>query len=115
MASVTLSAPEPQSPGMAAGLLILLVLSHLVFLLFKYGKQGRRQLPLPPKAPGAFLIGNTLDMIKAAKNNTAHLLMKRLADEHEEIFRFQVGSVTDYFLNSDRAVKVRRSIQTDGF
>lgn len=114
MASVWLPALEPQSPAMVAGLLILLVLSYLVFLLFRYG-QERRQLPLPPKPPGVFLIGNALDMIKAAKNNTAHLLMKRLADEHGEIFRFQVGPVTEYFLNSDRAVKVGLSRETDSF
>lgn len=109
MASELLLPPmlEARSRAMAAGLLIVLVLSYLVFSIVKNQTQRKHQLPLPPKPPGIYLLGNLVEMIKAAKNDTVHLLMKRLADEHGEIFRFQVGPVTEYFLNSDQAVKVR--------
>jgi hypothetical protein len=32
--------------------------------------------------------------------------MHRWAREHGEVFRVRLGPVTEYFLNSDRAVKV---------
>ncbi|KAF9888125.1 hypothetical protein FE257_009261 [Aspergillus nanangensis] len=74
-----------------------------------------KRQPLPPKPPGVFLLGNAFDLIQEAKTNTVHLLMGRLAQKHGEIFRFQIGPVTEYFLNSDKAVKEildRSSAQT---
>ncbi|GME28030.1 cytochrome P450 [Neofusicoccum parvum] len=44
-------------------------------------------------------------MMKAGKEGTLHLLMEKWARQHGEIFRVRSGIVTEYFINSDKAVK----------
>ena len=65
----------------------------------------RGKLPLPPKPPGLPLLGNALDVISATKTGSQHLLFEQYARTHGEIVRVQVGPFTQYFINSDKAVK----------
>jgi hypothetical protein len=67
---------------------------------------GSKRPPLPPRPRGSLLLGNLLEVTKASKESLQHLLMHTWAREHGEIFRVRLGPVTNYFLNSDRAVKV---------
>ena len=76
-----------------------------VFVIRRY-MNDRGKLPLPPKPPGWPVIGNTVEFISAAKDGTMHLLLARWAREYGEIIRVQVGPVTNFYLNSDHAVKV---------
>lgn len=82
----------------------------LVFLVHRY-LQKRNKLPLPPKPPGWPIIGNTIEFINAAKDGAMHLLLAKWAREYGEIIRVQVGPVTNFYLNSDHAVKVVFGIQ----
>jgi hypothetical protein len=84
----------------------LLVLSSAICLvsLVKF-MRTRGQLPLPPKPKGPPIIGNTIEFVSAAKGNTIHLLLQKWAKEYGEVIRVQIGSVTEYYINSDRAVK----------
>ncbi|KAL4733871.1 cytochrome P450 [Aspergillus similis] len=66
---------------------------------------GARRLPLPPQPKGDIILGNLSEVIAASKESMQHLLMHRWAHEHGEVFRVRLGPVTEYFLNSDRAVK----------
>lgn len=58
--------------------------------------------------PGIFLLGNLLDCAKAAQNGRLHLLQQEWARKYEEIVRVRLGPVTEYYINSDIAVKVSR-------
>lgn len=53
-------------------------------------------------------------MMKAGKEGTLHLLMEKWARQHGEIFRVRSGIVTEYFINSDKAVKVSSVEPVDG-
>ncbi|CZR59874.1 related to O-methylsterigmatocystin oxidoreductase [Phialocephala subalpina] len=77
----------------------------VVIILFQRHLQNRGLLPLPPKPAGWPLIGNTLEFIAAAKKGEMHLLLQKWAKQHGEIIRVQIGPVTNFYLNSDRAVK----------
>lgn len=76
-----------------------------VFLRLKQWFQDRGKLPIPPKPPGLPLLGNALDVIGSTKTGSQHLLFDKYAREHGEIVRVQVGPFTQYFINSDEAVK----------
>ncbi|KAG9737893.1 cytochrome P450, partial [Aureobasidium melanogenum] len=55
------------------------------------------------------------EVIAASKVGQQHLLFQRWAQEHGEIFRVRVGPFTEYFINSDIAVKEifdKSSVQT---
>ena len=67
--------------------------------------QERGKLPLPPKPPGLPLLGNALDVMRSTKAGSQHLLFGKYARELGEIVRVQVGPFTEYFINSDEAVK----------
>ncbi|KAG9628843.1 cytochrome P450, partial [Aureobasidium melanogenum] len=99
-----------------AGIIFLGVLGFLALIrrLQQY-RHGRSLLPLPPQPSGSFLIGNMTEVIAASKVGQQHLLFQRWAQEHGEIFRVRVGPFTEYFINSDIAVKEifdKSSVQT---
>ncbi|KAH8783605.1 cytochrome P450 [Hyaloscypha finlandica] len=84
--------------------LLVLGLALCLVSLVKFIR-NRGQLPLPPKPKGLPIIGNTIEFVSAAKGNTVHLLLQKWAKEYGEVIRVQIGSVTEYYINSDRAVK----------
>ena len=73
------------------------------YLINTIKHKGR--LPLPPRPRGLPVIGNTVEFISAAKDHTMHLLLQRWSKEYGDVIRVQIGPVTEYYLNSDRAVK----------
>jgi cytochrome P450 len=79
----------------------------IVYLLLRLQQwfQDRSKLPLPPKPPGLPLLGNALEVIGSTKTGSQHLLFEKYAQEFGEIVRVQVGPFTQYFINSDEAVK----------
>lgn len=87
--------------------LVLLFVSLIYILIRKYQqhKSDAKQLPLPPQPPGSFLTGNLSEVIAASKIGQQHLLFQRWAQEYGEVVRVRVGNLTEYFLNSDLAVK----------
>ncbi|KAL3451426.1 cytochrome P450 [Aspergillus insuetus] len=85
-----------------AGFCLCLVLGAA---LFTSQSAGSKKLPLPPQPKGNLILGNLSEVIAASKESLQHLLMHRWAREHGEVFRVRLGPVTEYFLNSDRAVK----------
>jgi hypothetical protein len=86
-----------------AGFCLCLVLGAA---LFASRSADATKLPLPPQPKGNLILGNLSEVITASKESLQHLLMHRWAREHGEVFRVRLGPVTEYFLNSDRAVKV---------
>lgn len=52
------------------------------------------------------MLGNLSEVINASSESLQHLLMQDWSRQHGEVFRVRLGPVTEYFLNSDRAVKV---------
>lgn len=91
---------EPKYLGILAAFIAFLI------LLQKHSQARSSRLPLPPKPPGWLpILGNTHDFIPAAKKGQMHTLLQKWASECGEIMRVQVGPTTNYYLNSDRAVK----------
>src|SRR5689334_75044 len=86
------------------GLIACGVLLFGVFIFQNISK--KHELPLPPQPPGWPLLGNTVDMMKAGKNGELHLQLEKWARQYGEICRVRVGLVTEFFINSDKAVKV---------
>lgn len=85
--------------------LVLLSIIILVAIYIRSHFQNRHHLPLPPQPPGYPILGNTLEFIPAAQRGQMHLLLQKWAKENGEIMRVKVGPTTNYYLNSDRAVK----------
>lgn len=90
--------PPPNWPLLAAFCVLLGVAL--------YPRSHAKTAPLPPQPKGSPILGNLSQVIAASKESLQHLLMHRWAREHGEVFRVRLGPVTEYFLNSDRAVKV---------
>jgi hypothetical protein len=65
-------------------------------------------LPLPPQVKGNLILGNISDILKASSETLQHLLIQGWAREYGEVLRVRLGPVTEYFLNSDHAVKVSK-------
>ncbi|KAJ4309594.1 hypothetical protein N0V94_008858 [Neodidymelliopsis sp. IMI 364377] len=86
---------------------ITLLGGSLFYLLLKFRQwfQDRGKLPLPPKPPGLPFIGNALDVLGSTKTGSQHLLFGSYAQKYGEIVRVKVGPFTQYFINSDEAVK----------
>lgn len=94
-------------------LVISLSLIILFIIITKRRRTTRHGLPLPPIPPGWPLIGNLPDLAKYGGRKEVHLLMEKWARQYGDIFGVQVGPVTEYFLNSDQAVKVgEQSVST---
>lgn len=66
----------------------------------------RRKLPLPPKPPGLPIIGQGPAIGNAAKKGELHLLLNDWARQYGEVYRIEIGPIKEYYINSDRAVKV---------
>ncbi|KAF7621034.1 hypothetical protein AFLA_006325 [Aspergillus flavus NRRL3357] len=83
----------------------------IVCLLLGLGIAGLRsshaskQLSLPPQPRGSMVLGNLSEIMKASMDNLQHPLVQGWAREHGEVIRVRLCPVTEYFLNSDRAVK----------
>jgi cytochrome P450 len=89
-----------------AGIVLLGVIGSLVLIRkLQNHRHERHLLPLPPQPSGSFLVGNMVEVIAASKIGQQHLLFQRWAQEHGEIYRVRVGPFTEYFINSDAAVK----------
>ncbi|OAG07382.1 cytochrome P450 [Paraphaeosphaeria sporulosa] len=86
---------------------LALLSAPLVYLLLQLQRwlEGRGKLPLPPKPPGIPFLGNAIDVLRSTKSNSQHLLFGQYARDYGEIFHVQVGPFTQYFINSDEAVK----------
>ncbi|OGE47464.1 hypothetical protein PENARI_c043G11509 [Penicillium arizonense] len=82
-----------------------LLLGAALFTFLQSHAAGAKKPPLPPQPKGNLILGNLSEVITASKESLQHLLMHRWAREHGEVFRVRLGPVTEYFLNSDRAVK----------
>ncbi|KAH6613088.1 cytochrome P450 [Boeremia exigua] len=92
----------------ASSLPLLALLSALLLLVLNKFRQrfyDIGKLPLPPKPSGLPLLGNAIDVIRSTKASSQHLLFERYARELGEIVQVQVGPFTQYFVNSDEAVK----------
>ncbi|KAF2033419.1 cytochrome P450 [Setomelanomma holmii] len=87
------------------GSLILIAIAGVFLFRIQQWLQDREKLPLPPRAPGLPLIGSMPDIIAATKTGQQHLLFGNWAREFGEIVRVEAGPFTQYFLNSDAAVK----------
>ncbi|KAJ4359532.1 uncharacterized protein N0V89_000087 [Didymosphaeria variabile] len=87
--------------------LLALASAPIIYLLLRLQRwfEDRGKLPLPPKPPGVPLLGNALGVIGSTKTSSQHLLFGQYARDHGEIVRVQVGPFTQYFINSDEAVK----------
>ncbi|EKG17443.1 Cytochrome P450, partial [Macrophomina phaseolina MS6] len=84
----------------------LIACGVLLFGVFIFQNISRKhELPLPPQPPGWPLLGNTVDMMKAGRNGELHLQLEKWARQYGEICRVRVGLVTEFFINSDKAVK----------
>ncbi|USP80423.1 cytochrome P450 [Curvularia clavata] len=85
----------------------LLSITILAFLLFKLQKwfQAKNKIPLPPRPAGLPFLGNMLDILSATKIGQQHLLFTDWARRYGEIVRVEAGPFTEYFINSDSAVK----------
>jgi hypothetical protein len=63
---------------------------------------------LPPSPPGIPILGNLVEFVKHAKQASQHLLLQRWAEEYGDIIGVKIGPMTEYYLSSDRAVKVKQ-------
>lgn len=88
-------------------LVLALLITTFISLILRIRQwlEDRGKLPLPPKPGGVPLLGNALDVIGATRKGSQHLLFEQYARAHGEIVRVQVGPFTQYFINSDEAVK----------
>ncbi|KAF9692856.1 hypothetical protein EKO04_009251 [Ascochyta lentis] len=86
---------------------LALLSAPFIYLLLRLQQwlEDRGKLPLPPKPPGVPLLGNALDVFESTKTGSQHLLFGQYARDYGEIVQVQVGPFTQYFINSDEAVK----------
>ena len=85
-------------------LAVFIAFAFLFYKMITNAVGNKKQLPLPPAPAGYPFIGNLIDMAKAGPQT--HLQLFKWAQQHGEVFRIQVGPITEYFLNSDAIVKV---------
>ncbi|RKL26265.1 hypothetical protein BFJ72_g13838 [Fusarium proliferatum] len=85
------------------------VLSLLIVLVQRAGSRRRETkqlLSLPPSPPCTNIIaGHLPTVLKAAKGHRQHLLFQKWAEEYGEVFFVQLGTIQEYFINSDQAVR----------
>ncbi|KAJ9094968.1 hypothetical protein QFC21_005760 [Naganishia friedmannii] len=65
-------------------------------------KSGLRWAPSPPGYP---VVGNLPDIVKAAKADRMHLQMQTWAKEYGPVVKVSAGTIDQYFINEDTAVK----------
>ncbi|KAF5962690.1 oxidoreductase, partial [Fusarium bulbicola] len=99
----TISIPSRELTTALAVLSLVLV---LVRKAISRHKETRTLLPLPPSPPSTNIIaGHLPTVLKAAKEHRQHLLFQRWAQEYGEVFFVQLGTIQEYFINSDQAVR----------
>ena len=88
---------------------VLIIISLLLLLRFLFNRlyhQNKNNiLPPPPTPTGSFLTGNLSEVLAAVRQNRQHLLFNSYARQYGEIVRVRSGIFTQYFINSDNAVK----------
>lgn len=92
------------------------VLSITVLLTYNvwHNYVQRGKIPLPPSPPGFPILGNLIEFVKDAKKASQHLLLQRWAEKYGDIIGVKIGPMTEYYLSSDRAVKVGRKRESYG-
>ncbi|KAH7143558.1 cytochrome P450 [Dactylonectria macrodidyma] len=88
---------------------------YLLYMLCRNCLSRKALLPLPPGPTGIPLLGNIVDVVRESKKGQQHLLIQQWARKYGDVFKVQIGPHTEYYLNSDRAVKElldRSSAQT---
>ncbi|KAF5529753.1 cytochrome P450 [Fusarium mexicanum] len=99
----TISIPSRELTTALAVLSLVLV---LVRKAISRHKETRTLLPLPPSPPSTNIVaGHLPTVLKAAKEHRQHLLFQRWAQEYGEVFFVQLGTIQEYFINSDQAVR----------
>ncbi|KAG4259090.1 hypothetical protein FPRO03_13312 [Fusarium proliferatum] len=69
-------------------------------------RETKQLLSLPPSPPCTNIIaGHLPTVLKAAKGHRQHLLFQKWAEEYGEVFFVQLGTIQEYFINSDQAVR----------
>lgn len=96
---------ESNAPPHNMLLVIVCLLLGLGIALLR-SSRASKQLSLPPQPRGSMVLGNLSEIMKASMDNLQHPLVQGWAREHGEVIRVRLCPVTEYFLNSDRAVKV---------
>lgn len=95
--------------ALLSGQIFILFSVSITFLglrqVYKHFRR-RNEKPLPPSPPGVFLLGNSLEVAKEAKKGELHLLLNKWAQQYGDIFGIQIGPFTEYYVNTDVAVKV---------
>ncbi|KAJ5647166.1 cytochrome P450 [Penicillium lividum] len=84
---------------------VLGILSLVIYKLWQNYLSHRGKLPLPPSPPGLPILGNLIEFVKDASQASQHILLQQWAEEHGEIVGVKIGPMTEYYVNSDRAVK----------
>ena len=93
-------------------LLLILCIIGALYVTLQQKSSGLKSLPLLPQPRGSLILGNMPEVIKESPVTLQHLLMQKWAREYGEVFRVRFGLVTEYFLNSDRAIKVGDSLSS---
>ncbi|RAO74354.1 uncharacterized protein BHQ10_010366 [Talaromyces amestolkiae] len=93
---------------------VCLLLGAALFAFLRIHPAGAKDLPLPPQPKGNLILGNLSEVITASKQSLQHLLMQNWARQHGEVVRVRIGPISNYFLNSDRAVKTIRWSAAEG-
>jgi hypothetical protein len=87
----------------------LAVLALLLLLVQKVStrrKESKALLPLPPSPPGGnFIAGHLPTVLKVTKEHRQHLLFQKWAEEYGDVYFVQLGTIQEYFINSDQAVR----------
>ncbi|KAB8269240.1 cytochrome P450 [Aspergillus minisclerotigenes] len=95
---------ESNAPSHNMLLVIVCLLLGLGVTVLR-SSRASKQLPLPPQSRGSMVLGNLSEIMKASMDSLQQLLVQGWASEHGEVLHVRLGPVTEYFLNSDRAVK----------
>ncbi|KAF4960734.1 hypothetical protein FGADI_750 [Fusarium gaditjirri] len=89
-------------------LTIALAMLFLILVLIQKAIIGRQEnkalLPLSPSPPCTSIIaGHIPTVLKAAKKHRQCLLFQKWAEEYGEVFFVQLGTIQEYFINSDQS------------
>jgi hypothetical protein len=97
-------------PMLSRELTIALAMLSLLLVLVQKAisrcRETKGRLPLPPSPPSTnIIVGHLPTVLKAAKEHRQHLLFQKWAEEYGEVFFVQLGTIQEYFINSDQAVR----------
>jgi len=88
-----------------ASLLGIAFILYLIATTLYKRFRGRDEVPLPPGPTGYPLIGSLPDLLSRLKTSTQHLLFNEWARQYGEIYKVNLGFVTQYMVNTDVAAK----------